>query len=104
MTEEDSVQEKRQSSRPCPVCGETMDSENKYLNEVEVCENHGIWLEKGQLESIVARVKRTRRRTSQEAISEARKEGMLEMWFFGPIAFLFDRLGRRKRRRRSRKE
>jgi hypothetical protein len=65
------------------------------LNEVDICEDHGVWLDKGELESIIARLKRTGRRNSYKAAREARKEGMIEFWLLGPLSFLFDRPGKK---------
>ncbi len=40
-------------SRNCPVCHEPMAQHRRELITVDVCEAHGIWLDKGELEAIL---------------------------------------------------
>lgn len=54
LIEEDSVKEKK---HPCPICGKKMDKvfvgeEKKIL--IDKCrKNHGLWLDKGELEQVI---------------------------------------------------
>jgi Zn-finger nucleic acid-binding protein len=40
-------------SRLCPVCGRRMEQQVYRKAQIEVCEQHGVWLDKGELESIL---------------------------------------------------
>lgn len=103
MTGETSKPNDQEQPRRCPVCGETMEFKIVHLNKVDICEDHGIWLDKGELESIISRLRRTKRKTITNAVRDARKEGMIEMWLFGPLAFLFDLPRKKRPRKKARK-
>jgi Zn-finger nucleic acid-binding protein len=91
MPAENAKKHEREQARPCPVCGETMVFKQVLFNTVDICEDHGIWLDKGELESIISRLKRSGRRASYKAAREGREEGRIEFWLLGPLSFLFDR-------------
>ena len=44
--------------RNCSVCGVAMSLQTIRRATVDVCEDHGIWLDSGELERIVKRVGR----------------------------------------------
>lgn len=65
--------------RPCPVCGISMEVETwKDLFKatpdvtVDLCEEHGLWLDHGELEALLERAKTDARRTAQSSMSRAR--------------------------------
>ena len=90
MTENQSEQNQSAQPRPCPICGEAMEPRIVEFNHVDVCEDHGIWLDKGELESIFARMRRSHRRKGRAIAHEARKEGRINWWLFGPLSFLLN--------------
>lgn len=77
----------------CPVCGAPMSREVVYRSVVHVCEDHGAWLERGQLESIVRSVQARGIARSRQSASKVRsktvREGVVLGWIWGPLGFLF---------------
>jgi Zn-finger nucleic acid-binding protein len=57
--------------------------------EIDICEGHGVWLDEGELESIISRLRQNRSRIKDAAANSARKEGRIQGWLFGPLSFLF---------------
>jgi len=56
---------------------------------IDVCDEHGVWLDKGELEALMKRGQlgiKARRRIEEAA----RREGQLSGWLLGPLSFLFD--------------
>ena len=53
-----------EGERPCPICGEKMESEKTQGILVDVCEEHGVWLDKGELSGVI-------RRSQKDAVKEA---------------------------------
>ena len=41
--------------RPCPVCGRTMDLLKHFDVVMDVCDDHGVWLDQGELSLILER-------------------------------------------------
>ena len=41
-----------ESVRPCPVCRQGMEHEREHGVEIDVCEEHGVWLDAGELDKI----------------------------------------------------
>ena len=63
----------------CPVCGAEMLVETVNGVRVDVCDEHGMWLDAGELERIRRTDdKRSRPRKKREF---KRKKGRLERWF-----------------------
>ena len=60
---------------PCPICGNTMQVEKVHRSEVDVCDEHGVWLDAGELEKICRRVQIKGWRTRKGSIREARRQG-----------------------------
>lgn len=44
-----------EGNRPCPICGTKMASEKREGVLIDVCVDHGVWLDKGELESVLLR-------------------------------------------------
>lgn len=62
----------------------------KGKTQIDVCEEHGIWLDKGELEAIARRWRigeATRIHTAEE---RARQSGKVSHWLWGDLAFFFD--------------
>ena len=75
--------------RECPICKQRMESFEEQGVIIEACEEHGIWLDRGELEAILHRV-RSRDRLSRDmairnAIKSERKAA--QMWCAWTIAF-----------------
>jgi Zn-finger nucleic acid-binding protein len=90
MLTEDSKKDDPQYRKSCPVCGEPMVVEQVLRTKVDVCEGHGLWLDEGELESIITRLRKNRALIKDAAAKSARKQGKILGWLFGPLAFLFD--------------
>ena len=62
--------------------------------EIELCDEHGVWLDKGELEAIAraaARFEQMRGRAAvRRATAQAREDGKVKGWLLGPLAFFFD--------------
>ncbi len=87
------VDEIRQGKLPCPMCGQAMRIERKQRIEVDVCPDHGVWLDKGELEEI-ARAVRDRTQTFQRslrrvAVAKAKRDGRFVAAQFGFWSLLF---------------
>jgi hypothetical protein len=48
--------------RECPICKKVMSVEELHGITLDVCRNHGVWLDSGELETILSRVKPKRNR------------------------------------------
>jgi len=59
----------------CPVCGELMVIEDVLGVTTDVCRKHGVWLDTGELPSIIDQVRAGTRRAAAQAISNARIRG-----------------------------
>lgn len=87
------IDERRQGTRPCPVCGVAMHVERKERVEVDVCAEHGVWLDRGSLEEITKAVRRKTqafdRSLRRVAVEKAKKEGRISGSAFGWVSLLF---------------
>jgi len=43
---------KPEGTRPCPICGKLMHSETEFTIAIDVCDEHGVWLDYGELEAL----------------------------------------------------
>ena len=82
--------EVREGSRPCPVCGAIMDIQVKRKTKIDVCLEHGIWLDKGELDEILKLVRSSMGRSRRSALRRARKDGAVKGALFGWWALLGD--------------
>ncbi|TVR43787.1 MAG: hypothetical protein EA402_08745 [Planctomycetota bacterium] len=71
--------------RLCPICGKMMIEECRYGVTVDVCADHGIWLDNGELDKILrnrqGRMSATKRRQVRQARQEGRREGARFGWW-----------------------
>jgi len=83
-----------EGERACPICGYRMLLDRTAGITMDVCEEHGVWLDKGELETIVAKVDElvsTRLRQRQRsAVRRAKKEGKMSGALYGFWSFLGD--------------
>lgn len=74
----------------------------KGKTEIDVCEEHGVWLDKGELEAITRRLRIGEATRMHLAVQDARASGKVSGWLFGPLASLFEKTSRRQTRLPSR--
>lgn len=62
-----------QSPRQCPVCQEEMDIETIEDVEIDVCVDHGVWLDNGELARLatIKKSREKREKTEDEEMDEA---------------------------------
>ncbi|NUN49783.1 MAG: zf-TFIIB domain-containing protein [Candidatus Brocadiae bacterium] len=60
---------------PCPVCGRTMQVEGKGKVTVDVCPEHGIWLDNGELDAICRAIRAGAASSRHMAVRLAREAG-----------------------------
>ena len=87
------IDERRPGSLPCPVCGAAMHVERKEKVEIDVCAEHGIWLNKDEMDEITRAV-RQRARDLSESVQrvtnrKARQDGKVLGSVFGFWSLLF---------------
>jgi Zn-finger nucleic acid-binding protein len=92
--EEFRLDEIAEGQRPCPVCGSTMQVQRKQGISIDVCPEHGIWLDDGELEKIVKSIRTQmgsrHRRSLQRARRGSRSDGVVAGSIFGFWALLWD--------------
>lgn len=91
------VEEVREGERRCPVCGGPMQVRTMDNVRIDVCDFHGVWLDRGELEKLLG--KDPRRRATRRRIEEYRKaakDESREGWAVFDLLDVF-----RGRRRRS---
>ncbi|MFW6164293.1 MAG: zf-TFIIB domain-containing protein [Planctomycetota bacterium] len=82
--------DRSETTRSCPVCGEAMIKERERGVTIDVCDEHGIWLDKGELEAIRRSVASRQRIRHRRAVREARRRGKMSGAFWGWMALLWD--------------
>ena len=75
---------------PCPVCGEVMDHQKRSGVAVDVCGDHGIWLDGRELETIIARIRGRMTGMRRRALRAARRDGKVQGAMMGWWALLGD--------------
>ena len=78
-----------ESPRP-PLANFFQGFERNGKVRMDVCEDHGVWLDTGELESIVRRVRSKGRASADNKVSRARHQGKVSGMLWGPLSFLFD--------------
>jgi Zn-finger nucleic acid-binding protein len=62
----------------CPICGLPMEQETKYEVVIDVCRDHGVWLDNGELEKMI-RVKEQRMKSVyNRKLKRAKHNGVIE--------------------------
>lgn len=78
------------AARRCPVCGEPMLQEHQRGVTIDVCEAHGIWLARGELEAITRSITTRQLRHRRDAVRSARRRGKMSGAFWGWMSLLWD--------------
>lgn len=78
--------------RPCPICGQLMQLELYNGVQIDVCPAHGMWLDNGELMSIMSRVPSgTSPAAVRRRIRDARREGKISGALLGAWSLFLDR-------------
>ncbi|MBN2712948.1 MAG: zf-TFIIB domain-containing protein [Planctomycetes bacterium] len=81
---------KPEGERPCPICGAVMESNIVKGVNVDLCAEHGVWLDNGELESIVRKIKGYEKRRASSAAKKAKSEGKRDALALGWLSLLFE--------------
>jgi len=76
--------------RPCPICGDTMEVTTDYGINMDYCDDHGIWLDAGEMPKMLARIRSGERVSRKSAIRNARRDGKISGALFGTWSLMFD--------------
>ena len=64
-----------EGARPCPICGTAMQTSQRGDDAIDLCEAHGVWLDRFELERMAQRRAKAAGRRLQRARQEARLAG-----------------------------
>jgi Zn-finger nucleic acid-binding protein len=74
-----------EGERRCVICGGRMTQQIQEGVAVDVCEEHGIWLDKGELPQIISRIRErgheVRRAAMQRTYEEGTRDGASQGWW-----------------------
>lgn len=76
--------------RPCPICGKKMYVEEQQGIKIDACDDHGIWLDRGELRTMISRIRSGERIDRQRLIRQARTDGKKSGILFGVWSLFFD--------------
>ena len=76
--------------RGCPVCGSSMVKETVHTIQIDVCKQHGLWLDKGELAAICDIIRGNENAARDKELREATRNGKVEGAFWGWMSLLFD--------------
>jgi Zn-finger nucleic acid-binding protein len=76
--------------RECPICKGKMVVEHEYGITVDVCSEHGMWLDRGELAAVATRIRSGERIDRHQAVRRAKKDGKMSGAMFGVWSLLFD--------------
>ena len=76
--------------RPCPICGKHMKVESMHGIQIDTCVEHGVWLDTGELLTVIGRVRAKAGAAKVEAIRRARRDGKVSGALLGVWSLLLD--------------
>ena len=76
--------------RLCPICQEKMEIESQHDIIIDVCPQHGMWLDRGELPKMIARVRSGNTIDRIEQVRRARRDGKVSGAMFGMWSLLLD--------------
>jgi len=71
----------REGQRPCPICAHVMATRKEGAITVDVCEDHGIWLDKGELEAVRSAARDFQRRRDESSARAASRDSWADTLF-----------------------
>ena len=89
-SDDDTPDEVREGERPCPVCAVAMRVETKSSVSVDTCSEHGIWLDKGELDKLLLSRSSRQRRRRVRGTERAHRRGVAKGAVLGWGALLLD--------------
>jgi Zn-finger nucleic acid-binding protein len=75
----------------CPVCKTTMRVERTQGILVDVCTEHGVWFDLGEVPALVAKIQAGQRVGLAEQLDNAKRKGIVSGAFMGLIALWLDK-------------
>lgn len=76
--------------RPCPICGLTMQPQSRQSISVDVCPDHGVWLDNGKVEAITEAVSVSRSLKTRRDVERLCTRAKLKGTLFGWLSFFLD--------------
>ena len=73
----------------CPVCTQSMVRKKVRGIETDVCEQHGVWLDTGELETILKRQRRVQKLRQRRHSRDAYRRGITRGAVGGFWAYMF---------------
>jgi len=70
-----------EGKRPCPICGKAMKTTRRGADSLDVCKDHGIWLDKDEL----ARMFQRRTRSFERRLNDAKQQAQRHGFFWGAL-------------------
>ncbi len=75
-----------EGQRPCPICQVVMAQETQHNIVVDVCEAHGVWMDKDEMSKMLAMLETKYLVRRRRAVASARRQGQLRgimypFWF-----------------------
>lgn len=67
-----------EGQRSCPICKAPMQTKHRDAETIDVCDEHGVWLDRHELERMFLARARRRGRIADRRVREAR----LDAWFW----------------------
>lgn len=75
-----------EGKRGCPICKAPMQTQRNEAETIDVCEEHGVWLDRFELERMFLARARRRARMTKRQVGDAFEKGQLDGWFWGLLA------------------
>jgi Zn-finger nucleic acid-binding protein len=72
-----------EGERCCPICKERMETVQHETETIDVCQEHGVWLDRLELERLFLLRVRKRAGAMRRQANDARWEGRTEGFFWG---------------------
>ena len=79
-----------EGERRCPVCGTGMTRTDVHTISVDVCKQHGLWLDRGELSAITGILRGNDGAAKDKELRAAMREGKVDGAMWGWFSLLFD--------------
>jgi Zn-finger nucleic acid-binding protein len=76
--------------RACPICKKPMPTVEQHGIHVDVCNDHGMWLDRGELPAMIARIQAGKTVSRKQSLEKARGDNALAAAMFGAWWLLLD--------------